>query len=89
MDKKTDVAAVEVIEPLVAAFAMALNTTFQVLVSRKVISGGEAKALLETMADTLQQEYGGEPSSTGVDLVVQLIKASADTFKSPLQLLDS
>jgi hypothetical protein len=38
---------------------MALNTTFQVLVTRNVISSTEAKALLETMADTLRQGAWG------------------------------
>jgi hypothetical protein len=34
MDEEAEVAAVEIVEPLAAALAMALNTTFQVLVSR-------------------------------------------------------
>src|SRR3712207_7780160 len=42
-----DVAAVEAVGPFAAAFAMALNTTFQALVSRSVISSGGAKALFE------------------------------------------
>ena len=61
-DDAEDVRAVEIVGPLAAAFALALNTTFQVLVSRNVVSSGEAKALLETMADTLRQGHGGEPS---------------------------
>lgn len=88
MDEEAEVAAVEIVEPLAAAFAMALNTTFQVLVSRNVISNSEAKALLEAMADTLRQGHGGEPSSAGVDFVAQLIKASATTFRSPSGSLD-
>ena len=89
MDEEADdVAAVEIVEPLATAFAMALNTTFQVLVSRNVISSGEAKGLLEAMADTLRQGHGGEPSSPGVEFVVQLIKASASTFKSSPEALD-
>ena len=83
-----DVTAVEVVEPLATAFAMALNTTFQVLVTRNVISSAEAKALLETMADTLRQGHGGEPSSPGVDFVAQLIRASAGTIKSSPEPLD-
>ena len=88
MDEEAEVAAVEIVEPLAAAFAMALNTTFQVLVSRNVISNSEAKALLEAMADTLRQGHGGEPSSAGVDFVAQLIKASATTFRSSPESLD-
>ena len=88
MDEEAEVAAVEIVEPLAAAFAMALNTTFQVLVSRNVISNGEANALLEAMADTLRQGHGGEPSSAGVDFVAQLIKASASTFHSSPEPLD-
>jgi hypothetical protein len=89
MDEEADdVAAVEIVEPLAAALALALNTTFQVLVSRNVISNGEANALLEAMADTLRQGHGGEPSSAGVDFVVQLIKASASTFHSSPEALD-
>ena len=56
------VAAVEVVGPLVAAFATAPNTIFQVLVTRNVISDGEAKALVETMADTLRHERAVEPA---------------------------
>jgi hypothetical protein len=88
MDEGIEVAAAEIVEPLVAAFAMALNTTFQVLVSRNVISNSEAKALLDAMADTLRQGHGGDPSSSGVDFVAQLIKASASTFHSPPEPLD-
>ena len=89
MDEEADdVAAVEIVEPLAAAFAMALNTTFQVLVTRNVISNGEANALLEAMADTLRQGHEGDPSSAGVDFVAQLIKASATTFRSPSGSLD-
>ena len=88
MDEEAEVAAVEIVEPLAAAFAMALNTTFQVLVSRNVISNSEAKALLEALADTLRQGYGGDPSSAGVDFVAQLIRLSAGTFKSPPEPLD-
>jgi hypothetical protein len=82
MDEEVEVAAAEIVEPLAAAFAMALNTTSQVLVSRNVISNGEAKALLDAMADTLRQGHGDDPSSAGVDFVAQLIKASASTFES-------
>jgi hypothetical protein len=89
MDEEADdVAAVEVVGSLAAAFAMALNTTFQVLVTRNVVSNGGANALLEAMADTLRQGHGGEPSSAGVDFVAQLIKASASTFKSWPEALD-
>ena len=88
MDEEAEVAAVEIVEPLAAAFAMALNTTFQVLVSRNVISNSEAKALLEAMANTLRQGHGGEPSSAGVDFVARLIKASASTFHSSPEALD-
>jgi hypothetical protein len=88
MHEEANVAAVEVVGPLAAAFAMALNTTFQVLVSRNVISNSEAKALLEAMADTLRQGHGGDPSSAGVDFVAQLIKASATTFRSSPESLD-
>jgi hypothetical protein len=83
-----DVTAVEIVGPLAAAFAMALNTTFQVLVTRNVISSTEAKALLETMADTLRQGHEGEPSSPGVEFVAQLIKTSASTFHSSPEPLD-
>jgi hypothetical protein len=66
MDEEAeDVAAVKVVEPLAAAFAMALNTTFQFLVSRNVLSNGEAKALLETMAETLRQGTEGNLIGTG------------------------
>ena len=82
MDEEVEVAAAEIVEPLAAAFAMALNTTFQVLVSRNVISNREPKALLEAMAHTLRQGYGGEHSSAGVDFVAQLIKTSASTVPS-------
>ena len=82
MDEEVDVAAVEIVEPLAAAFAMALNTTFQALVSRDVISNGEAKDLLEAMVDTLRQGHGDEHSSAGVDFVARLVKASASTFHS-------
>ena len=62
MDEEADyVAAVEVVGPLAAAFAMALNTTFQVLVTRNVISNGEAKALLDALADSLRQGLGVNP----------------------------
>jgi hypothetical protein len=88
MDEVDGVAAVEVVEPLATEFAMALNTTFQVLVSRNVISSGEAKGLLEAMAETLRQGHGGEPSSPGVDFVAQLIKSSAGTFRSSPEPLD-
>ena len=88
MDEEVEVAAAEIVEPLAAAFAMALNTTFQVLVSRNVISNSEAKALLDAMADTLRQGHGADPSSSGVDFVAQLIKASASTFHSPPEPLD-
>jgi hypothetical protein len=88
MDEEAEVAAVEIVEPLAAAFAMALNTTFQVLVSRNVISNREPKALLEAMAHTLRQGREGDPSSAGVDFVAQLIKASATTFRSPSGSLD-
>ena len=81
-DEADDVAAVEVVGPLAAAFAMALNTTFQVPVSRNVISNREAKALLKAMVDALRQGHGGEPSSAGVDFVARLVKASASTFHS-------
>ena len=83
-----DVTAVEIVGPLAAAFAMALNTTFQVLVPRNVISSGEAKGLLEAMAETLRQGHGGEPSSPGVDFVAQLIKSLAGTFRSSPEPLD-
>ena len=88
MDEEAEVAAVEIVGPLAAEFAMALNTTFQVLVSRNVISNREPKALLEAMANTLRQGHGGDPSSAGVDFVAQLIKASASTFHSPPESLD-
>jgi hypothetical protein len=89
MDEEADdVAAVEVVGSLAAAFAMALNTTFQVLVTRNVVSNGGANALLEAMADTLRQGHGGEPSSAGVDFVAQLIKASASAFRSSPESLD-
>lgn len=57
-------------------------------VSRNVISNREPKALLEAMAHTRRQGHGGEPSSAGVDVVAQLIKASASTFKSWPEALD-
>jgi len=88
MDEEVEVAAAEIVEPLATAFAMALNTTFQVLVSRNVISNGEAKALLDAMADTLRQGHGGDPSSAGVDFVAQLIEASASTFESSPESLN-
>jgi hypothetical protein len=89
MDEEADdAAAVEVVGSLAAAFAMALNTTFQVLVTRNVVSNGGANALLEAMADTLRQGHGGEPSSAGVDFVAQLIKASASAFRSSPESLD-
>jgi hypothetical protein len=88
MDEEAEVAAVEIVEPLTAAFAMALNTTFQVLVSRNVISNREPKALLEAMAHTLRQGHGGEPSSAGVDFVAHLIKTSASTVHSSPEPLD-
>ena len=88
MDEEAEVAAVEVVGPLATAFAMALNTTFQALISRNVISNSEAKALLETMADTVRQGHRGEPSSAGVDFVAHLIKASASTFHSSPESLD-
>ena len=88
MDEEVEVAAAEIVEPLAAAFAMALNTTFQVLVSRNVISNREPKALLEATADTRRQGHGGEPSSAGVDFVAQLIKASASTVHSSPEPLD-